>query len=312
LSSDELRMRFSDEVFGGELNADDRVRSHPAHRRNAASSAYSEIGAAAMVDPDASAIVAPTVALLAPRIASLPGHLHTALRIDRAGTASTVVGRAADLASAAIVSTIVRFIEAVHDEVRTATVIYPDASLIVAPTVALLAGGSAALIGHLHAAPCIDRTGMPSTVVGRTGNGLATRVPSIVPIASVAPTVDHEIGAAAVVHPDALAVVAPAIALLTGCSAALIGHLHAAPCIHRAGVASAIVGRTGDGLATPIPSVVPTVHHEVGAATVVYPDALAVVAPAITLLAGGSAALIGHLYASPRINMAGMPSTVIG
>jgi hypothetical protein len=80
-------------------------------------------------------------------------------------------------------------------------------------------------------------------------------------------------------------------------------------------MASTIVRRAGDDLAaipTAIPSVVPTVHHEVGAATVVYPDALAVVAPAITLLAGCSAALIGHLHAAPRIDTAGMPSTIVG
>jgi len=62
-------------------------------------SAYSEVGATAMVHPDAAAIVAPTVALLAPRITSLPGHLHTTAHIHRAGVSSTVVGRTADLAA---------------------------------------------------------------------------------------------------------------------------------------------------------------------------------------------------------------------
>jgi len=42
------------------------------------SSAYGEIGAAAMIHPDALLIEAPAITLLAPRIASLPGHLHTA------------------------------------------------------------------------------------------------------------------------------------------------------------------------------------------------------------------------------------------
>jgi hypothetical protein len=274
-------------------------------------SAYSEIGAAAMVHPNAPLIVTPAIALLATRITASMSDLHPAPYIRGAVVPVAIIGGAGKgLASAIAVVP-----ASVDRKVCTATVIYPDTVRIVSPAITLLAGCSAALIGHLHAAPRIDTAGVPSTVVGRTGNGLATPVPSIVPVAAVVPTVHHEVGAAAMVYPDASLIVAPAIALLASRSAALIGHLHAASRIHRAGVPSTIVRRAGDDLAAipaTIPSVVPTVHHEVGAATVVYPDALAVVSPAITFLAGCSAALIGHLHAAPRIDTAGMPSTVVG
>lgn len=56
------------------------------------SSAHSEISAAAMIYPDASLIVAPAVALLATRIASLPGHLHATPYIRAAIMPPAIVG----------------------------------------------------------------------------------------------------------------------------------------------------------------------------------------------------------------------------
>jgi hypothetical protein len=144
-----------------------QVRSYPAHRRNGAtSSAYSEIGTAAMVHPDASLIVAPTVALLAPRIASLPGHLHTTPHIRGAIVASAIVGRTGDRLASAIVSAVVPIVPTVHHEVSAATVIYPDPIAVIAPAITLRTGRSASLVGHLHAAARIDRTGMPPAIVG--------------------------------------------------------------------------------------------------------------------------------------------------
>src|SRR4051794_2610792 len=106
----------------------------------AQSSAYSEISTAAMIDPDASLIVAPTVALLATRIASLPAHLHTAPYIRAAIVAAAIIGGAGDRLASAIVSAVVPIVPAVHHEVGTAAVVHPDAVAVIAPAIALRTG----------------------------------------------------------------------------------------------------------------------------------------------------------------------------
>jgi len=60
----------------------------------------------------------------------------------------------------------------VDREVRATSVIYPDAIAVISPAVALCAGGTAALVGHLHTAACIDGAVMPPAIIRRTGDGL--------------------------------------------------------------------------------------------------------------------------------------------
>ena len=118
-----------------------------------------------MINPDASLIVAPAIALLALRSASLVHHLHTAVRIRRAKVSASVIGRAGDRLPSAVgpVSVIT---PTVRNEVCPAAVIDPDAPLIVAPAISLLAARSAALVNHLHATARVRLTIMPTAVVG--------------------------------------------------------------------------------------------------------------------------------------------------
>ena len=77
---------------------------------------------------------------------------------------------------------------------------------------------------------------MPAAIVGGAGDGLTATTTAVIPA-----RVDGEICAATMIDPDAVAVVTPTVALRAGCSAALVGHLHAAACFDGAVMPPAII-----------------------------------------------------------------------
>ncbi len=151
-------------------------------------------------------------------------------------------------------------------KISPASTVYPDAALIVAPAVALLAGRPASLPHQSHPATGISLTILAVTVVGRAGNdvvdrtrrpdwrarsagsGRITRTRS----RAVSRDSDKEVSSASAIHPYASAIVAPAIALLAGRAASLIHQAYAISCISCAVVSVAIVGSTGKPAATPV------------------------------------------------------------
>jgi len=88
------------------------------------------------------------------------------------------------------------------------------------------------------------------------------------------------------IHPDASLIESPAIALLAMRFTASIGYLHTAPCVRSAVVPVAIIGGASDGLAASTAVIPARVDREICAATMIDPDAVAVVTPTVALGAG--------------------------
>ena len=113
---------------------------------------------------------------------------------------------------------------------------------------------------------------------------------------------DLEIGAAAVIHPDSAAVVAPAIALAAGRIATLLEQPDSASGVSGAVVTVHVVRCAGNDLvlaalvAIPIavtaPAAAATFDCEISPATVVHPDAPAVRSPTVAFPAGRLATLL--------------------
>jgi hypothetical protein len=141
-----------------------------------------------------------------------------------------------------------------NDKVRTAAAIYPDATAIVSPAIALRASCIAALAHHLNAAARVGWTVISSAIVRRAGDGLATAWTSgtITGTARASGTIaaasDDKVRAAAAVYPDTTAIKSPGGTLDATRIAALAHHLDAAAGVDRTEVPSAIVRRASDGL----------------------------------------------------------------
>jgi hypothetical protein len=124
-----------------------------------------KIRAAAVIYPNAFVIRSPTVALLASGFTSLLGELNPASSIDLAIVPASVVGGAGDRYGRS-------FPVGFKRKISSAAVIYPNISVIGAPTVAFLTSGLATLLRHSHPATSIQRTIVPAAVVRRTRNNL--------------------------------------------------------------------------------------------------------------------------------------------
>ena len=102
---------------------------------------HGEVGAAAVIDPDALRVVAPRMLLAAFSVVALVQQLHVAARIGLAIVASAIVGRAANRGIPATVSVIRRMLWLrLACKVRAAAVIHPNPAVVKTPGVALLAG----------------------------------------------------------------------------------------------------------------------------------------------------------------------------
>ena len=196
------------------------------------STADSKVRAASSINPNALVGVAPCLAFYARRTAALIDHSHAAACVRIAVVAFAVVRGARDgLNWAATVPITASSATAPYHEVGSASAIYPDRALVIAPGLTLNAGRAAALIHHPHAAPgvCIAIVAFP--VVRGTGDGLTASIPiastsriTAVPAATMVAAAQPEVGAASTIHPDSLIVISPGLSLDTGRSAALIRH----------------------------------------------------------------------------------------
>jgi len=208
-------------------------------------------------------------------------------------------------------------------EVGAAAAIDPDAAGVVAPGDAIDAVGVAALANDANAAHGVDGANVPAAVVGgAVDDALLWRIP--------AGLADFEVGAAAAIDPNAVAIPAPRGAEGARRAAALADETNAAAGVHRAAIAAAVIGgavdvvivapagpgrrsgrrpghwrasrlRTGD-----------EADGEVGAATAIDPDALAVPAPGLIEGAGGAAALVDELNTAAGVGGTIFAAAVVG
>jgi len=215
-----------------------------------------KVGAAAAIDPDAATVMTPGSSLDAGCAADLAAQLDPAPQSAAAVVALAVVGGTGDdlpltLPLALPLTLPIALSVAADHELGAAAAVHPDALRIVAPGLALNAGGAADLARQLHAAAGVGVAVMAIAIVRGAGEGLSLSL-----TLSVAVSASGELSAAAAVHPDALHVVAPGLALNAGGAADLARQLHAAARVEVAVVAAAVVGRAGDGLALLAVSVV--------------------------------------------------------
>src|SRR6266446_4203421 len=195
-----------------------------------------EVGAAAAINPDAVAIVA-------------PGAIEDAVtRVNGTESALHVVGRAVDQGGG------VSLPVSGNAEIGTAAAVDPDTALAITPGLAFDASGLAALANHAHAESRIGRTpGTPHIIGGAVNHvgfapsaevaiAIATAVVVSVVAAIMADDNGWSLGAyfefrtAAVIDPDSAIVVAPGAILNALGLAFLVNHLNAAGGIHEANV----------------------------------------------------------------------------
>src|SRR5579871_6381917 len=133
---------------------------------------------------------------------------------------------------------------------------------------------------------------------------------------------DDELGSTTAVDPYAVVVPSPSL-VLDACGAAdLARETNAAASIDVAEVASAIVGRAGDGLELIIASlagsswapviVVAAANDKLSSTAAVNPYAVVVPSPSLVLYACGAADLTGETDAATSVDVAEVAITVVG
>jgi len=131
---------------------------------------------------------------------------------------------------------------------------------------------------------------------------------------------DFKVGAAAAIHPNALAVVAPGTALHASGAAVLFDQLHAAARIRGAIVAMHVVGSTvncrcrlvGVATAAAAAHAASDGNFKIGAAAAIHPNAPAIRAPGTPLDAFRTAALLYEPHAAVAARVTNMAMHVIG
>jgi len=217
-----------------------------------------EVGAAAVVDPDAIAVVSPGAVEDAIGFAALADDEDAVARVDGAEIAIHVVRRAIEDSSGS------RFPISRDAEIGAAAAVNPDSPLARTPSLALNAGGLAALANHAYAEAGIRRTPGTSHVVGGAVDqvGFAPAAEFAVSATIASPVIisvvivsaldyngsrnaDLELSAATVIDPDAVIVEAPREVLSAFSLAFLMHHLDAAAGIYGADAAVHVIGVTG-------------------------------------------------------------------
>jgi len=179
-------------------------------------------------------------------------------------------------------------------------------------------GGSDAGGGRL-----IRLVGKPSELKANYFKDKAQRIGSApLVVLAVWLAADDEFGATAAVDPYAVVVPSPGLILDAGGAADLAGEADATACIDVAEIATAVVGGTGNDLASspltgasriPIASAAASSSDdELGATAAVDPYAVVVPSPGLILDAGGTADLAGEADATACIGVAEVASAVVG
>jgi hypothetical protein len=198
-----------------------------------------EVGAAAVIDPDAAIIEAPRISLSTRGPAALADHLYSCAGFCLAVVTLTVIGGAVKRLDetcgvVAVVPVTTTWRTHLQGKVGTATAIDPDAATIEAPSLALDAARPAALPDELNSGAGVNFTIVAPAVIRRAGRNLRVRWRR---------RLQTKVGAAAVIDPDATVVEAPGISLRAGRAAALMKQLNPLTGIGVAAVALAVVGR---------------------------------------------------------------------
>jgi len=228
-----------------------------------------EIGAAAVIHPNAAHFAAPRAALDTFGFTAAPNEANGAVRTRVAEVAVHIVGRAGDVDVVLLVFLVVLI--AADFEIGAATAIHPNSAIVIAPSSAVDAVGFTALAEEPNAAASVSLAGMPVHIVRRAGHGLRR--------AAVAGRTQFKVSAATLIHPNAATVVTPSATENAFRTAALTGEAYAVADARRAKVAITFIGGAVDGIA-----VVPTVPRSTadlkfGAAAAVNPNAVGVVTP---------------------------------
>ena len=223
-----------------------------------------ELGSAALVDPETTAVYTPGLSLVAGGTADLAREGNV-VRVDSAGnravvTATVVGGAGKGLADASAIAPSISMtiapavaVAIAGGEFGAAAAVDPDAVVVPAPGLSLVAGGAAALVRESNTAAGIGIAVVSAAVVRGAIDGLSGAIVAP-PSAAVAPAVavavsGGEFGAAAAVDPDTVVVPAPGLSLNAGRAAALTRELDAAAGVGVAIVTSTIIGSAVDRLA---------------------------------------------------------------
>src|SRR5712672_1108908 len=161
-----------------------------------------EVGAAAAIDPDAVAVVSPSAIEDAIGFATLADDEHAIAGINAAEIAVHMVGGAIDEAGRS------RFPISANAEIRATPAVNPYAALAGTPSLALDAGGLAALANHADAETGIGWTPGSPHVIGRAVHriGFAPAAECVVATAEIRVTAPIVIGVAAVIAIPVIAV----------------------------------------------------------------------------------------------------------
>ena len=190
------------------------------------------------------------------------------------------------------------------EEFGTASIVDPDATAVGTPGPALDAGGAADLPAEADVATSADVTPVSATVVGGAGDDLRGRRWR----GTEATAADGEVGAAAAIDPESAAIDAPGSTLNAGRAADLPDELSVARASDITPVSAAVIRGAVDGLG----GWASAADDELGAASIVDPEAATVDTPGLALNAGGATDLADELSVASAADIAPVSAAVVG
>jgi hypothetical protein len=210
-----------------------------------------ELGSAAAVDPEASAAIdSPGLVLDAGRAADLAaeGYAVGVVAGEGAPVSAAIVGGAGDglgLAWALSKAGPPTSASTAKGELGAAAAIDPETAIVDTPGLVLDARGAAELAAERDSAEiAVGLAPVSASVVGGASDDLA--LTSATPVAAA---IDDELGAAAVIDPEAAVVDAPGLVFDAGRAADLAVEADAAASVYVAPISAAVIGGAVDDLA---------------------------------------------------------------
>jgi hypothetical protein len=176
--------------------------------------ADAEVGATAVVDPEASLVESPCAAANAGRAADLANELNVAAVADVAPVSFPVVGRAGD--ELRLWRRRGHWTAAADSKVGAAAVVDPEAALVETPGAPANTGRAADLTDKLDIAAVANGAPVSFAIVGGAVDGLAGRWAGWPAPSASAASADYEVGTAALVNPETSAVDTPSASLNAG------------------------------------------------------------------------------------------------
>ena len=197
-------------------------------------------------------------------------------------------------------------------EVRAASMVHPNPTLVGSPRITFLASRPAPLLHQLHAALRVHLAVIPSAIVRSAVKRL--RWTAAVSPRMLRPLVRlcHKLCPASMVHPDPALVETPRDALVARRFAMLPDQVHIPARVCLAIVPPAVIRRTPHNrFGSPILPRPLIFHSEVSPTSVVHPNPSLVIPPRISLLASCPAGLLLQRHTCVRVCRAVPPPSVI-